>query len=168
MKFLIPFFIGLLSSTANAQIFGPLGPISGGLEIPSDGLGDAAPGQIPGIAAQDWPWFMNGENHIFLYTGDAPEPYGSFTITLDPVQFPLKANGNHPHPICVATPAWTNPDYAAGYAIPRWPNVTIQQDEYNLKQNTVSFRWLAGVWLQPRSAYSVNIVCPPKTNLAGQ
>jgi hypothetical protein len=132
--------------------------VSAGPASPYDGLGDADKG-MPGIAIMG-PWWPNGAVRVFIYTGDAPEPYGYFTLTIPTAVVPAGKR-----PICVATAMWTNADYASGYANPVWPFVFIQQHEYNITgpQVTQSFLWQTIGFLQPRSAYTVNVICSPKS-----
>jgi len=96
-----------------------------------------------------------GTAHVFIYTGASPEPYGSFEIAIPASRVPL---GDRP--ICVLSAAWTNPDYAFGYAVPAWPWHSLQQGAYNTTLGTVSFRWDAV--LQPNSSYSIHIYCGQK------
>jgi hypothetical protein len=46
-----------------------------------------------------------------------------------------------------------------------WPFAFIQQHEYDITgpQVTQSFLWQTIGFLQPRSAYTINIICSPKS-----
>jgi hypothetical protein len=130
---------------------GQVAPNVTGAAAPFDGLG------TNGLALVG-PWHSDGTVRVFLFTGDAPEPYGTFTLT-----FPTAVIGPGLRPICTVTALWANPDYAYGYANPLWPQVTFQQHEYVLTgpQVTQSFVWQGG-WMQPWSTYEVNISCGVK------
>ncbi len=148
MKYL-PLAIALLSAPAAAH------PPVVGTEITSDGLG------ADGVASQ-WNW-VGGSLHVFILTGDDPEPYGSARITIDPsINPPL-----HPRPLCVVTGAETGLEYVpSGYVGSYWPMVTFQTGEYTLNDGTLpttlNVTWLATDFLRPRTAYSLVVACAQK------
>jgi hypothetical protein len=158
MKRLLPFAIGMLiASTANAQCPDCTGSLSTaiGSEIPSDGLGAG------GLATQ-FVWVGNSI-HVYIYTGDGPEPYGSARITV-PAFINSKA---HPRPLCQVTGAQTGPEYTpAGYGNPYWPPMTaFQTGEYTLNDG-VSLTTVNVVWTSPilasRMVYGFVVSCAPR------
>jgi len=158
MKRLLPFVVGMLiAASAYAQCPDCTGPLATaiGTEIPSDGLGSG------GLATQ-FVWVGNSI-HVYIYTGDNPEPYGSARISV-PGSINTVA---HPRPLCSVTGAQTGPEYTPpGYGNPYWPMVTFQTGEYTLNDGvhptTVNVTWLATNFLQPRTAYGFVVSCAPR------
>jgi hypothetical protein len=158
MKRLLPFAAGMLiAATAHAQCPDCTGQLATaiGSEIPSDGLGAG------GLATQ-FVW-VGKSVHVYVYTGDDPEPYGSARITI-----PAYINSQaHPRPLCQVNGAQTGPEYTPpGYGNPYWPMVTFQTGQYTLNDGvhptTVNITWQAAAFLQPRNTYGFVVTCEPR------
>lgn len=130
--------------------------------VPSTGLG------ADGLALEGRPFgnTSQSQTRVQLFTGTLPNQTITFTIPTTPLINPPV------RPVCVAMADWTMPEYADGYPIPEWPLAFFDQAAYDIEHGTVTIRVrtlsldpMFPTGLQPRSNYSVNVICPPRSVL---
>jgi hypothetical protein len=167
------------SATNPPNPLGTAGP--GFVVLPSDGLGDAGPTQIAGqVQRANWVFNPGCSVEVWMLTGDAPEPYGTFVVDLPNWCYPIDpTTGVHVRPLLAgATMNWTRVEYAAGYTRHEPPIdaklfMMDVGDGSDLKANTamICYRTFG---LQPRSTYAVVLTFaekpngPPVNNQAGK
>ncbi len=162
MKYL-PLALALLSTPAASQTLCDVNPT---LAV-ATGLGDggyACHGVTMTAAAP--------VERVTLITGNKPGPVIEVTVdTHSVMHLRSDGSGKYTHAVCSAMPSWTMPWYALGLPIPEWPLAFLDQsadDNGSIiagnSTATIRIRTLDALHgLEPNSNYSLNIICPPRT-----